>query len=487
MSSYYSAKQKYRRDRENRAGDDFKNEEFQYKYDAVEDSSFHLVDTAKAKTSRFNQGFKKPWQTRGRGRGAWGKGGRGQGQQDQFGKGGKGGRGNQQAKGGKNGKGGAAAAGGAGTACSAWTAAAASRSRRTGTYDRLSTRADKPLQRCENREFYYVTTTDDPAIEKLAEEQAGTVYGTDAIFSLLMASPRSVYPWDVIVQKLDGTLVFDKRDTAAFDFLTVSETSHEPPVAPNPDQEDDKDKKPADEINTPEKLSIEATMINQNFSQQILKTDPAPEKMALPNPFADAESESKPASMAYRYRKFALGEHTIVARTELHGLVEKRGEKHKMTAYCLNEWDSKLSGGVEWRQKIDSQRGAVLATELKNNSCKLARWTAQSILAGAEQMKLGYVSRVARTNPYDHVVLATQFYKPREFATQITLNVNNMWGIIKMLVDLLLSYDDGKYVIARDGAKPIVRIYAVPNSTFDDESDEDDVELQNENDSDESD
>ena len=102
-------------------------------------------------------------------------------------------------------------------------------------------------------------------------------------------------------------------------------------------------------------------------------------------------------------------------------------------------------------------------------------------------MKLGYVSRVARTNPYDHVVLATQFYKPKEFATQITLNVNNMWGIIKMLVDLLLSYDDGKYVIARDGAKPIVRIYAAPNNTFDDESDEDDVELQNENDSDESD
>ena len=101
-------------------------------------------------------------------------------------------------------------------------------------------------------------------------------------------------------------------------------------------------------------------------------------------------------------------------------------------------------GGVEWRQKIDAQSGAVLATEFKNNSCKLARWTAQSILAGAEQMKLGYVSRVARTNPYDHVVLATQFYKPKEFATQITLNVNNMWGIIKMLVDLLLDKDDGK-------------------------------------------
>ncbi|KAK7230353.1 translation initiation factor [Aureococcus anophagefferens] len=338
MSSYYSAKQKYRRDRENRAGDDFKNEEFQYKYDAVEDSSFHLrVDRGSsvkvAADWKCVEEFDLAQLTKLSTKVAeatdllW--------------------------------------AGELGT--------------HNDAYDRLSTRADKPLQRCENREFYYVTTTDDPAIEKLAEEQAGT--------------------------------------------------------------EDDKDKKPADEINTPEKLSIEATMINQNFSQQILKTDPAPEKMALPNPFA---------------------------ASRLHGLVEKRGEKHKMTAYCLNEWDSKLSGGVEWRQKIDSQRGAVLATELKNNSCKLARWTAQSILAGAEQMKLGYVSRAsrARTPTTTSSSSATQFYKPREFATQITLNVNNMWGIIKML--------------------PIVRISPSP-TTFDDESDEDDVELQNENDSDESD
>lgn len=35
------------------------------------------------------------------------------------------------------------------------------------------------------------------------------------------------------------------------------------------------------------------------------------------------------------------------------------------------------------------QRGAILATELKNNSAKLAKWTAQSILSGADQMKIG--------------------------------------------------------------------------------------------------
>ena len=44
---------------------------------------------------------------------------------------------------------------------------------------------------------------------------------------------------------------------------------------------------------------------------------------------------------------------------------------------------------MDWRQKLDSQRGAVLATELRNNSCKLAKWTVSSILAGSEYLKLG--------------------------------------------------------------------------------------------------
>lgn len=56
---------------------------------------------------------------------------------------------------------------------------------------------------------------------------------------------------------------------------------------------------------------------------------------------------------------------------------------------ALNEWDSKHSGGVDWRQKLDVQRGAVLANELKNNACKLAKWTVQAILAGSDLLKFG--------------------------------------------------------------------------------------------------
>jgi len=200
--------------------------------------------------------------------------------------------------------------------------------------------------------------------------------------------------------------------------------------------------------------------------------------MEMPNPFYDAEESPgmEPASVAYRYREFTLGNIQLVARCELHGTVTKRGEKQYMTAYALNEWDSKLSGGVEWRQKIDMQRGAVLATELKNNSNKLAKWTAQSIIAGAQQMKIGYVSRKHRTNPHHHVILATQFYKPHEFASQITLMEANMWGTIKMLVDKFMSLDDGKFVIMKDPNKAVLRIYGVPPDTFDDEVEEEEEE-----------
>ena len=48
-----------------------------------------------------------------------------------------------------------------------------------------------------------------------------------------------------------------------------------------------------------------------------------------------------------------------------------------------------FSGGMDWRKKLDSQRGAVLATELKNNSCKIAKWALCSYLAGSSFIKFG--------------------------------------------------------------------------------------------------
>ena len=47
-------------------------------------------------------------------------------------------------------------------------------------------------------------------------------------------------------------------------------------------------------------------------------------------------------------------------------------------------------------------------------------------------MKLGYVSRAHPRDNYNHTVLTVQGYKPGEFASQITLGMNNMWGILKV-------------------------------------------------------
>lgn len=189
--------------------------------------------------------------------------------------------------------------------------------------------------------------------------------------------------------------------------------------------------------------------------------------------------------MAYRYRKFALGDLTLVARTEVHGYVHKRGEDHLMTCFALNEWDSKYCGGVEWRQKIDQQKGAVLITELKNNSCKMAKWTAQSILSGVDMMKLGYVSRNTKTNAYEHSILATQPFKPKDLATQIALDLKNMWGIVKMICELLMRQEDGKFVLMKDPNKATLRLYSVPMSTFESDEEEDEGEDEGENSSDE--
>ena len=341
------------------------------------------------------------------------------------------------------------------------------------------------LKRNETKEFYPVTTVDDPVIEKLAIEAAGNVFATDTILAHLMASPRSVYPWDIVVQKLpNGALFFDKRDSSQFDFLTVNETSNSPPVKSDDDPEG---------INAPERLSLEATTINQNFSQQILKSAKTRKHFDLPNPFFDEDDEDgmQPASVAYRYRRFNFAKDDIklVVRTELHGIVKKRGASSSgdgeqyMTAFALNEFDSSRSSqnnvqatSINWREKIDSQRGAVIATEIKNNSCKLAKWTAQSLLAGADQMKIGFVSRVSKNNAYEHTILATQFSRPKDFAAQITLSEGNMWGIIKMLVDLFQKQPEGKYVLMREPNRPAVRLYSVPPGTFEDEDDEEEEE-----------
>ncbi|KAF9942647.1 hypothetical protein BGZ67_000461 [Mortierella alpina] len=339
-------------------------------------------------------------------------------------------------------------------------------------YDRVNTKAEKILQQVD-RERDNVTTSEDPILSNLASEAADEgeqrVFATDTIIGVLMTASRSVYPWDIVITRTGDKVIFDTREGSQLDYVSVNENSTDPPM-------DTGDK---DNINSPSALSLEATYINTNFAAQVVNSEQVVD-LENPNPFYGAEDDSAPL-VGYRYRKFDLSTTeeeniSLIVRTEVDAVVKSaQGEDSYITIKALNEFDTRAQGAggaMEWRQKLDSQRGAVVATEMKNNSCKLARWVVQSMLAGADHLKLGFISR---TNPKDnarHAILGTQICRPKEFAAQMSLQVTNGWGIVKTVVDLALKLPEGKYVLVKDPNKPVIRLYSVPKFTFEEGEDE---------------
>jgi len=328
-----------------------------------------------------------------------------------------------------------------------------------------------------DRAAYNVTTSSDPVIQELAEKDEATIFATDNILSMLMCAPRSVYSWDLVILRQGNKIFLDKRDGSSLDMVSVNENAADAPLEASEGNKD--------VLNNPSALALEATFINHNFANQtVIESETQKVEMAHENPFYNPSEETDPlASKAYKYRRFDLSLEKdedplhLIVRTELDAVVKNNisGEDQFLTVKALNEFDHKAQGSggaLDWRTKLASQRGAVVATEMKNNSCKLARWTAQSILAKADVMKLGFVSRANPKSNDRHVILGVVGYKPREFAGQMNLNLANGWGIVRTIVDMCLKMPEGKYVLVKDPNKPVLRLYDVPINTFDDDADD---------------
>lgn len=360
-------------------------------------------------------------------------------------------------------------------------------------YDRVSVRFEKPLQP-QDRVHYNPTTSEDPIIHEIASDAAQPqVYVTDSILALLMCAPRSIYPWDVVITKTDdGKVFFDKRANNAIDFLTVNENATEPPMELNdPANGPQPESNTRARINTPGTLSLEATFVNENFGFQVCDENKT-YSFEHPNPFHSADDEDgKLASCGYRYRLFNLSTDendpvNLVVRTELNafvGAADKKAQPQLITTRTLNEFDSRApgaGGAPDWRSRLDQSRGAVVATEMKNNSFKLARFAVQSILAGADNMKLGFISRTNPLDPYRHTILGTSWFKPRELATQMAYNLSNGWGIVRTIIDMVRAQPAGRFVLAKDPNKQVVRFFRVPwdfdQQDEEEEGDEDEEE-----------
>ncbi|KAK3722236.1 hypothetical protein LTR37_002669 [Vermiconidia calcicola] len=331
-----------------------------------------------------------------------------------------------------------------------------------------------------DRAAYNVSTSSDPVIQELAEKDEATIFATDNILSMLMCAPRSVYSWDIVILKQGNKIYIDKREGSSLDMVTVNENAADAPLEMSEGNKD--------QINSPGALKEEATHINNVFpAQVVVESDTSKHDMNNEHPFYNAAEETDPpASKSYKYRRFDLSLEAdaeplhLIVRTELDAVVKNNisGEDQFLTIKALNEFDNKAQGSggaLDWRSKLASQRGAVVATEMKNNSCKLARWTIQAILAKADVMKLGFVSRASPKNTSDHVILGVLGYKPREFATQMNLNLNNGWAIVRTFIDMVMkeSTTDAKYVLVKDPNKPTIRLYQVPRDTFEEDEDGD--------------
>lgn len=380
------------------------------------------------------------------------------------------------------------------------------------SYDKPATAAlrsaERKLQTLE-RAAYNVTTSADPVIQELAERDEATVFATADILSMLMCAPRSVYSWDIVIVQQGRKIFIDKRENSSVDLVTVNENAADAPL-----EVSDAGGAKHESINSPNALALEATFINHNFALQVVQENEATKvDFSHPNPFYNSAEESEPpASKGYKYRRFDLslgGDETplpMIVRTEIDAIAKHNitGDDSQITIKALNEFDSKAQGAggaLDWRTKLGPQRGAVVATEMKNNSCKLARWATQAALARADAIKLGFVSRANPRSNSAHVVLAVLGYKPRELATQMNLQLANGWGIVRSVVDLVrgLSETDRrrareaagkedpaadpepeeeeivrKYVLVKDPNKPVLRLYLVPANTF--EEDEEDEE-----------
>jgi translation initiation factor 3 subunit D len=364
------------------------------------------------------------------------------------------------------------------------------------SYDKAPVKnAERRLQALD-RAAYNVTTSQDPVIQELAEKNQATIFATSDILSMLMCAPRSVYSWDIVIVHQGNKIYFDKREGASLDLVTVNENAADAPleVAESSGKQES--------INTPSALALEATFINHNFAlQTVVEANNAKVDFNHPNPFYNAEEETEPlASKGYKYRRFDLSLESdeeplnMIVRTEVDALVKNpvSGEDQQLVVKALNEFDSKAQGSggsLDWRSKLYSQRGAVVATEMKNNSCKLARWTTQAILAKADGMKLGFVSRANPRSAAAHVVLGVAGYKPREFAAQMNLNLGNGWGIVRTIVDRIRALDADeeedkvtKYILVKDPNRPVLRLYSVPANAFeeDDEAAEEEQEAKGE-------
>ncbi len=305
----------------------------------------------------------------------------------------------------------------------------------------------------------------------------------DYVAALLMAAPRTIVPWDVVVKRRANVIYLDKRPAAHLHLRLVNESSINAPF------DDATAPSSGDRINTQFALAAELDTISRTLPallatarQGPLPASPTVRYTALDMCAADDDDEEEAdeatddyyeAARAAEREGASLGaaqrgsqKRLLVASTAVkmeRGIIGSSGAVIGMEAAIvapLLEYDSKVSGSMDWRSKLDTNRGAVLAHEIKNNGPMLARTVFQALLTGVHTIKVPFVSRATPRDATKHVLLGMQEMEPLELASQMNLGIANGFGVLRAIIDLCAGLSEAaEYVLMRDPNKAVLRLY----------------------------
>eukprot|EP01080_Neovahlkampfia_damariscottae_P010660 gene10660-3284_t len=296
------------------------------------------------------------------------------------------------------------------------------------------------------KSFHKTATTSEDS--EFCKQQGYDVYITDTILSKIMASTKSVYSWDIVIENKDGVLYFDRREGSKVDDYTVDETSKELP----------------EETRT--LLSKEAGYLNQICIQNVVKHK---KTLNLSNYEEQASSEDGEFTVGHKYRKFALNDFSVLVRCKIDGYSVKQDDSIQyLSIKTFNERNPGLYKD-DFRSTLDVNPGFVLINQHRSNACKSTRWAIEAMLSNVDAIKFLFASRNHAQNLKKHQILGLQTYNPRSYATQTGLSTSNMWGIFEHVVKSVLTAGNGKYLLMKEPMQQSIKLFSIPmDESFED-------------------
>lgn len=330
-----------------------------------------------------------------------------------------------------------------------------------------------PLDESKYEEDFFLRglTTEDPELRKIMAEaqRYPLVVVTDEILSLLMVCTRSSYPWHIRVLNYNNIWILVKGDDCNVEKQWVSETAGSD-IRPSEGAE-----------NRAERISA--------LGEESTKAFDCFTRAACTKSYAQVKTNRSPFShkqpRMYSYRRFIMHDGTpdrydVVVRCEIDALMPKTNDR--VRCFALLEQCVVTEKDMSWRREGLKNAAAFLPIEYAKNGCKIARWTALSLLSDAKLMKIGFVTceekmeKGQRVHDHkQHEVLAVQTYSPASLATQFGIDVSNMWAIVDNIMrPFIEGHSICPSILMKPGDK--AELIAVEEEDDDDDSDEDDSE-----------